>query len=311
MGRKPTARLKKEDKAMTTTKTETKPQSGAAEDTAPEKPQEVAKPMELTKRELQMTARRQEILVDLQGTKLRNWDDICTAAQVLHSSNLAPKDFNSWQACAIGIEFGLELGMPWLMALQNIAVINGRPSLWGDALLALCRSKRELFDEEVFSESITATKATCTVRRKAPGRQPITREFTLEDAKAADLLGKDPWKKYPKRMLQMRARMWALRDEFPEVLKGMYSVEEIRDMGDPRTLEVQALRVIPEGQSKSQATADLLKERKAAKEEKGESPTESKVGPPETTQTGDRFALAKDAPKKAPQKAERQPGDEE
>jgi hypothetical protein len=52
----------------------------------------------------------------------------------------------------------------------------------------------------------------------------------MDDAKAAGLLGKQgPWSQYPKRMRQMRARGFALRDVFPDVLKGMPVAEEVMD----------------------------------------------------------------------------------
>jgi len=52
----------------------------------------------------------------------------------------------------------------------------------------------------------------------------------VEDAKRAGLWAKQgPWTAYPKRMMQMRARGFALRDAFPDVLKGMITAEEAQD----------------------------------------------------------------------------------
>ena len=110
--------------------------------------------------------------------------------------------------------------------MQNIAVINGRPSIWGDAMLALVKGSGLL---EYIAETPTDTH--CTVKIKRVNEPETTRSFSLEDAKKAGLLGKaGPWTQYPKRMMQMRARSWALRDAFPDVLKGIYSAEEARDM---------------------------------------------------------------------------------
>ena len=47
--------------------------------------------------------------------------------------------------------------------------------------------------------------------------------------KATRLWGKNVWKSYPDRMLQMRARGFALRDSFPDVLKGLITREEAQD----------------------------------------------------------------------------------
>ena len=52
----------------------------------------------------------------------------------------------------------------------------------------------------------------------------------MEDAQKAGLQGKSgPWSQYPKRMRQMRARAFALRDVFPDVLRGMPIAEEVMD----------------------------------------------------------------------------------
>ena len=59
----------------------------------------------------------------------------------------------------------------------------------------------------------------------------------MADAKTAGLIGKQgPWTQYPKRMRQMRARAFALRDVFPDVLRGMPVAEELQDMPKEREL---------------------------------------------------------------------------
>ncbi len=54
--------------------------------------------------------------------------------------------------------------------------------------------------------------------------------ISKEDAKKAGLWGKaGPWSQYPKRMLQMRARSFALRDKFADALSGLIMAEEAQD----------------------------------------------------------------------------------
>jgi len=68
--------------------------------------------------------------------------------------------------------------------------------------------------------------AICQVLRSGRS-EPITRTFSIEDAKRAGLWQKPgPWTDYPDRMLMMRARAFALRDAFPDVLMGLYLREE-------------------------------------------------------------------------------------
>lgn len=147
-------------------------------------------------------------------------------ADILSKSNMVPKDYQGNPAnCIIAMQWGMEIGLQPLQAMQNIAVINGRPAIWGDAMLAIVRGSGLL---ERIAEDPTDAGCTCTVKRK--GEPEVVRTFTLEDAKRAGLAGKpDPWQQHPKRMMQMRARAFALRDVFPDVLRGVHIAEIAQD----------------------------------------------------------------------------------
>lgn len=147
-------------------------------------------------------------------------------ADMLSKSNMVPKDYQGNPAnCIIAMQWGMEIGLQPLQAMQNIAVINGRPAIWGDAMLAIVRGSGLL---ERITEDPTDTGCTCTVKRK--GEPEVVRTFTLEDAKRAGLAGKQgPWQQHPKRMMQMRARAFALRDVFPDVLRGVHIAEIVQD----------------------------------------------------------------------------------
>ena len=148
----------------------------------------------------------------------RNLDEAIKFSKIVASSDLVPADYKGKpHNVLIAIQMGAEVGLAPMQAIQNIAVINGRPSLWGDAMLALVQAHPEC--DDVIEES-DSNGATCTVKRK--GRSQIHRSFTIDDAKQAQLWSKKgTWTQYPQRMLQMRARSWALRDAFPDVLKGL------------------------------------------------------------------------------------------
>jgi len=155
-------------------------------------------------------------------------------AQLVFDAKLAPKGFGSPKACLVGILYGMELGLSPMAALQKIALIDGRPTLWGDAALALVQSSGLLgsFNETIEQHIDPSTNhlrwvATCTLTR-ANLKDPITRTFTSDDAKRAGLWQKPgPWSQYPKRMLTIRARAFALRDGFPDILAGLYIREEL------------------------------------------------------------------------------------
>lgn len=157
----------------------------------------------------------------------RTFEQALTFAGYLADSDLVPKDFKGRPGnCLIAIQWGAELGLKPMQAVQNLAVINGRPALWGDAVIALVRASPLC---EFVIETDDGSTATCRVKRRGAPEQ--SRAFGMDDAKTAGLLGKvGPWTQYPKRMRQMRARAFALRDVFPDVLRGLPVAEEAMDM---------------------------------------------------------------------------------
>lgn len=156
----------------------------------------------------------------------QTFEQALTFSNYLAESDLVPKDFKGKPGnCLIAMQWGAELGLKPLQALSNIAVINGRAALWGDAVIALVRSSPLC---EYVIEEDDGKVATCKVKRR--GEQEQVRQFSMVDAQAAGLAGKQgPWSQYPKRMRQMRARAFALRDVFPDVLRGMPVAEEVMD----------------------------------------------------------------------------------
>lgn len=161
----------------------------------------------------------------------RNFDEAWRMAEILADSDMVPKDFKGKPGnCLVAMQWGAEIGLKALQAMQNIAVINGRPALWGDSVIALVRSSPVC---EFILESDDGSVATCRVKRRGEPEQ--IRTFSMDDARTAGLVGKQgPWSQYPKRMRQMRARAFALRDVFPDVLRGLPIAEEVADMPTER-----------------------------------------------------------------------------
>ena len=165
------------------------------------------------------------------GLALASFDDAFRFAKMVSQSEFAPKDFRGKpESCLLAIQHGSEVGLSPMQSLQSIACINGRPSVWGDAALALVMGSPvcEFVKEDIDGEGDAMTAA-CAAKRRGYTSATVVM-FSVADAKKAGLWGKSgPWTQYPKRMLQMRARGFALRDAFPDVLKGLITAEEARD----------------------------------------------------------------------------------
>ena len=165
------------------------------------------------------------------GLALQTFDDAMRFGKLLAESEFPPKDFKGKPAsCVLAIQHGAEIGLGPMQAIQSIAVINGRPSIWGDAALALVMASPVCeYVKETIEGETDQTVATCIAKRRGYPDAVVSR-FSMADAKRAGLAGKQgPWSQYPKRMLQLRARGFALRDAFPDVLKGLLTSEEAQD----------------------------------------------------------------------------------
>ena len=161
-------------------------------------------------------------------------------AEEIAKSNLVPKQFQGKPVDVyLAMSWGKELGISPIQALQDIAVINGKPSIYGDTMMALCRSHPEFEDiKETISGEGANRKAVCEIKRK--NQSWYKTEFSMSDANRAGLLNRPgPWKSYPDRMLKMRARGFALRDVFADALGGVITREEAGDYPtrDPKPVE--------------------------------------------------------------------------
>jgi hypothetical protein len=169
------------------------------------------------------------------GLALQSFDDAFRFSKMVAASEFAPKDFRGKpESCLLAIQHGSELGLSPMQSLQSIAVVNGRPAVYGDAALALVQSSpacayvREYVEGE--GDNLTAV---CEVQRRGYP-QPTVAKFSVADAKKAGLWGKTgPWSQYPSRMLGLRARGFALRNAFADALRGLVTAEEAQDYPTP------------------------------------------------------------------------------
>jgi hypothetical protein len=160
-----------------------------------------------------------------------NLTEAIALAKMMAKSAMVPAAFkNKPEDILIAMQMGAEVGLAPMAAIQNIAVINGRPSLWGDAALGVVQVHPEYeWHKEGWEGEGDARKAWFQIKRK--GQETHTTQFSVLQAKKASLWGKaGPWQTYPDRMLQMRARGFGLRDKFADALRGLHIAEEAMDI---------------------------------------------------------------------------------
>lgn len=188
---------------------------------------------------------RPDVALSESGVVLRNLDDLGRVSDMIAASGLAPKG-DTPQAIGTKILFGLECGLSMMTALTHVAVINGRPSIYGDAIMSRIMSS-PLFDFDAFDERFENDPsdlrnppddfaAVVTMGRftRTGATKERTERFSVGDARRANLWGKQgPWSQYPKRMMLWRARSFLARNLFADLLRGFQFAEEARDMPSP------------------------------------------------------------------------------
>lgn len=122
---------------------------------------------------------------------------------------------------------GHEAGLSPMTSLRSIHVIEGRPAMSAELMRAIVNRA----GHEMWIEESTTTRAIVAGKRSGSARE-LKVTWTEDDARRANLLGKDNWKKYPRAMLVARASTELARYLFPDVLAGIsHSIEELADAG--------------------------------------------------------------------------------
>lgn len=200
----------------------------------------------------ELTTQKQPIAVGSRGVQLTSIEAAYRFSQAVVKSGLAPASFKTPEAVMIAIQYGSELGLAPMQSLQSIAVINGRPSVWGDGLVAIVRGSGdcEYIREWIEGDGDNRT-AFCETKRKGEPA-PVVGKFSVADAKKANLWqtqarvkrkrrdggtyecdNDSPWYRHPERMLGMRARAFVLRDVYADHLRGIGIREEVMDYSAP------------------------------------------------------------------------------
>ncbi len=152
------------------------------------------------------------------------WNMMRDQAAVLVKTGFLPKAITTpEQALAIALT-GRELGLPMMQAMRGINVIQGVPTLKPELMLALCIQRIPGF---TFKWGECDEKHATFICSRPGLSEAYVSVFTLADAQAAKLTGKDNWQNYAKNMLRCRALGNGLHATCPDVLVGLYTPEEM------------------------------------------------------------------------------------
>lgn len=172
------------------------------------------------------------------GIQVQTYAECMQFAEAVSNSDMVPKSYKGSGKTKeqikadlfVAIAMGQELGLSPMAAIQGIATVNGMPTVWGDVMLGIVHGSKKIKHIREWAEGDWEKKnyvAWCETLRVG-ALEPVITSFTYEDAKRANLIGKaGSWTSHPLRMMKYKARSFNLRDNFPDVLKGIHSKEEM------------------------------------------------------------------------------------
>lgn len=171
---------------------------------------------------------RAEIAILDGHMQITNFDQLVRVSQMIRKSGLCPSSFTNDAQLGMAILRCLELRIPIFQGLEGMVVIKGRIGIMGDLALAIVQASGELEAKKV-EYSGEGEQLVCTVTLKRRKRAAQSYSFSIPEAKAAGIAQSNVWRAYPKRMTYYRALGFGLRDEFPDLLKGIKTAEELQD----------------------------------------------------------------------------------
>lgn len=196
-------------------------------------------PIETKPKELiQLTARR--------SLAPKNQSELVRVIEKLHQGKGFPERFDTPEKRLAAYSLANSLmGDRWQMALNNIAVIKGQMTIYGELPSALAEQTKEVAEKRVFlvdkeyNEICLKNKnfeaepyaAVCIIQRKGRAKKEFF--YTVDDAKRAGQLPaaeSSPWNKYRKVMLLRKANALGIKFEFPDALIGSPIAEYDHDI---------------------------------------------------------------------------------
>lgn len=188
-------------------------------------------------------------------------------AKALAQSTIVPKEYQGNDANAmVAIEIANRLRTSPLMVMQNLNVIQGRPSWSAQFLIAMVNGSGRYDIELQFDETLDSEGKpfACQCWTTKNGRKVTGIRVDMDMARAEGWVGKNgsKWKTMPQVMLRYRAASFFVRMNCPELALGYYTKEEVID-GDFReypteTLEEQVQKDIQQNANSEEFNPDII-----------------------------------------------------
>ena len=186
------------------------------------------------------TVARDKMVTDYSLGIFGSQDNFVMASQMakaLAESTIVPQSYQkNWCNCLIAIEQAQRLKVSPMMVMQNLYVIQGRPS-WSSSFLIAAINNSHLYDTELQFEETTDKEGkpySCLAYALKQGRKVEGMKITMDMARAEGWVAKNgsKWKTMPQQMLIYRAASFFARAYCAAALNGISTEGEINDINN-------------------------------------------------------------------------------
>lgn len=182
---------------------------------------------------------------------IKSFEDTQRMAVALAKSSIVPKEYqNNVGNCIIALDIADRVGLSPMMVMQNLYVVNGRPSWGSQSIAAMINNSRKFAAPLKYVLEGKGESLSCYVEAKDHEGNVITGPtITMAMAKEEGWTSKSgsKWKTMPEIMIRYRAASFFGRLYCSDLLMGIYSEDENKDMGkDFETTKVDVEKEVEE-----------------------------------------------------------------
>lgn len=165
-----------------------------------------------------------------------DWGKMMEMAEFLSKSTIIPVAYQNYpENILVALDLASRMGVSPMMVMQNLYIINGKPSFGGQFIASLIRTNTSLKNVTlnfVGNEGKDSWGAYVSATRVSDNRELKGATVTLGTAKAEGWYQKtgSKWKSIPELMLTYRAYAWFGRAYLPEAFMGLHATDELEDI---------------------------------------------------------------------------------
>jgi hypothetical protein len=188
----------------------------------------------------------------------KKFDQLARVAGVFSRSHIIPEQYRGQpDDCFIALHMAIRMGVEPFMFMQNTYIVHGRPGMESKLAIALVNTRGPFEGQIEYEYTGSGDSRSCRAFAKHKTTGKVCESVvSVAMAKNAGWFKNENWKTLTDLMLGYRSAMYLARLHCPEVLMGLQTVEEIRDVGEIKRVDASTLE--PTGQKPPRAYHEAM-----------------------------------------------------